>query len=329
MKVGIVGAGGIGQVHVRAWSKVPGIEILIFDRKLERSESIRDRFSAKVAPSFEEIIERSDAVDICLPTDLHCDSVIEALKHKKPVLCEKPLARNLAEAQKMLDAAQEFNCILMPAQVVRFFPEYKKAHDLVKKGIIGDAAVIRLSRGGRMPSGTDGWFRDHLRSGGVLLDLAIHDFDWIRWTFGEIEHVYSQSVGSKTQNGIDYGLTLLKLKCGAIAHVESSWLEPDGFRCRFEIAGSLGLIEHDSRDSASLIIKVSNSTSFESNFSEQDDPFVREMTVFKDAVENKIEPPITAEDGYHSLSLSLAAIESAKTGARIIPEHPTKTVSVW
>ncbi len=81
---------------------------------------------------------------------------------------------------------------------------------------------------------------DHQRSGGVLVDLAIHDFDWLRWTFGEVVSVSSRSVASKSMKGPDYALTVLKHESGTVSHVETTWMDPAGFSTSFEVAGSYG-----------------------------------------------------------------------------------------
>ncbi|PMZ00384.1 gfo/Idh/MocA family oxidoreductase, partial [Pseudomonas sp. FW306-02-F02-AB] len=80
----------------------------------------------------------------------------------------------------------------------------------------------------------------------------IHDFDWLRWTLGEVKSLYSRSVQARHGEGPDYCLTTLTFESGAIAHVESTWMDPSGFRTTFEVAGSAGLIQHDSRETSSL-----------------------------------------------------------------------------
>src|SRR5688572_21354255 len=109
-----------------------------------------------------------------------------------------------------------------------------------------------MRRGGGQPKGEGMWFRDYERSGGVLLDLAVHDFDWLRWTLGEISQVYSRSLGITRGSGPDYALTTLSFASGAVAHVESTWMDPSGFRVAVEVAGSEGIIEYDSRLTPSL-----------------------------------------------------------------------------
>lgn len=160
---------------------------------------------------------------------------------------------------------------------------------------------------------------DHRRSGGVLIDLAVHDFDWLRWTLGEVEHLYARSVGSKTMQGPDYALTTLTFDSGAVAHVEATWMDPSGFRTTFEVCGSGGMVEFDSRTTASLRTHLPSGSRGESNLSPLDDPYYGELRGFTDAVKAGSTPPVTAYDGLMALSIALTAFESAATGKVLRP----------
>lgn len=158
------------------------------------------------------------------------------------------------------------------------------------------------------------WFHDHHVSGGVLVDLAVHDFDWLRWTLGEVDHLYAKSVGAATMQGPDYALTTLTFESGAVAHVESTWMDPSGSRTTFEVCGSGGMIEFDSRTAASLKAHTGGTTRFEGPLAPTDDPYYGELRDFVDCIVNDSAPPVTAYDGFMALSIALAAVESAKTG---------------
>lgn len=163
---------------------------------------------------------------------------------------------------------------------------------------------------------------DHHRSGGVLIDLAIHDFDWLRWTLGEVKHLYSRSLGAKTMQGPDYALTTLTFESGAVAHVETTWMDPSGFRVTFEVAGSGGLIQYDSRDTSILQTHVGGKVAKESPVAPLDDPYYRELRGFLTAVSDGTPLPVTGYDGLMALSIALAALESAKTDRVVVPTRP-------
>jgi predicted dehydrogenase len=322
MRVGILGTGHIGGVHARQYRHMPGVRLGYRERNPERADSFKARFDAEPCDSADALIAWADVVDICLPTDMHEEYALRAIAAGKAVFLEKPISTSLESARRIVDAADRAGVPLMIGQVLRFFPEFETGHRLVASGAVGTPAAARTRRGGGPPKGSADWFMDHARSGGVLLDLAIHDFDWLRWTLGEVKHLYSRSVGAQVGHGPDYALTTLTFDSGAVAHVEATWMDPSGFRTAFEVAGSCGLIEYDSRAEAALKTYTAEGTRRESPLAVKDDPYYRELEAFLAAVKDGTPPPVTGQDGLAALALSLAALESARTGRVITPERP-------
>jgi predicted dehydrogenase len=322
----------MGNVHAKQYRKMSDVELTFHDRDRDRTKAFTDKWDAVSVNSIEELIASVDVIDICLPTDLHLDTGLKAIAAGRAVFVEKPIARSLAEARALRDAADKAGVPLMPGQVVRYFSEFTNGHQLVKKGAIGTPAAARTRRGGKAPGGSQGWFMDHARSGGVLVDLAIHDFDWLRWTLGEVKFLYSRSVAAERGTGPDYALTTLTFENGAVAHVESTWMDPGGFRTSFEVAGSDGLIQFDSRLNAALrTVRLDpdttgdylpgTSTAAETPQSDLDDPYYLELNAFLEAVRNGTPVPVTAEDGVRALSIALAAVESTQTRQVVYPER--------
>lgn len=320
IQIGLIGLGGMGNVHARQYALMPDVSLTVYDVDPERTRQFAERTGARPATSLEETLAIADAVDICLPTDLHLDTGLAAIAAGCAVLMEKPMARYTKEAERLAGFASEAGVILMPGQVVRFFPEFRAAHDAVTSGAIGRPAVARVRRGGKAPVGAGGWFRDPARSGGVLLDLAIHDFDWLRWTLGEVDTVLSRSVAMGDPAWVgpgDYALTTLQFASGALAHVESTWMDPSGFRTTLEVCGSEGMIQHDSRQSSFLRRTTEEGSATENGLMPTDDPYYRELRAFVDAVATGTPPPVTAEDGLAAVRIAEAAVESARTGGLV------------
>ncbi len=321
-RAGILGTGGIGAVHASQYRKIPDVEILAYDANPEKLASFCERFAARPMKSGEQLVEHCEVVDICLPTDLHLPWAVRAIEAGKPVLVEKPMAGTVEDCATMIDAAQKASVPLMPAQAVRFFPEFAKAKQLVESGRLGKPAVARTRRGGKTPLGEGGWFRDFNRSGGVLLDLAVHDFDWLRWTLGEVESVYARSALASNMVTIgDYALVSLRFESGAIAHVEATWLDPGGFRATFEICGSEGMVEYDSRLTQTLHQPptANRQPSSISPLLPHDDPFYLEIRAFLDCVAAKTPPPVSGQDGLAAVAIARASMESAQTGKSVRP----------
>ena len=320
VKVGVLGAGGMGNVHARQYRKMPDVDIVFYDPLPEKSEAYARQWSAAPMESMEAVISACDIVDVCLPTDMHVEAGLKAISAGRALLIEKPLAGSMADCRKLIEAADAARVPLMPGHVVRYFADFATGHRLVKQGAVGTPAAVRTRRGGIAPMGSRGWFQDHHRSGGVLLDLAVHDFDWLRWTIGEVQSVYSKSVGIQAGSGPDYALTTLTFENGAIGHCETTWMDPGGFRTTFEVAGSKGLIQHDSRQNAALRTTLDGKTFVDGAISATDDPYYLELRGFVDAVQKGLPVPIDPVDGAMAVSVALAAIESAKTGRMVAPE---------
>ncbi len=319
MRVGILGTGHMGNTHARQYHKMPDVQVGYHDRHPERADSFRERWDAECCKSSDELIQWADIIDICLPTDLHPEYALKAIAAGKAVFLEKPIAFTLEDGMQIVEAASKANVPLMVGHVLRFFPEYATARRVVQSGAIGTPAAARMRRGGPTPKGQKEWFLDIKRSGGVLLDLVIHDFDWLRWTLGEVKFLYAKSVAVEHGNGPDYALTTLTFESGAVAHVEGTWMDPGGFRTTFEVAGSEGLIEFDSRTSPALRVSTPGNTLIDPSHAPDRDPYFLEMRGFVDAVRDGTTPAVSGEEGLHALAISLAALESAKTGKLVTP----------
>src|SRR5205085_108295 len=142
-----------------------------------------------------------DVVDVCVPTPAHRAAVEAALAAGvEHVFVEKPIARTVADAEAMLAAAARAGATLYVGHVVRFTPAFVALREAVLRGDVGTPAVVRTARGGPYPAGT--WFADRAQSGGAVVDMLVHDFDWLRWTFGEVERVYCRIAGAAGR--VDY-----------------------------------------------------------------------------------------------------------------------------
>jgi len=162
-------------------------------------------------------IPEVDAIDVCLPTYLHKEAVELAAHHGKHVFCEKPIALTVDDANAMISTCNSNGVKLGIAHVVRYFPEYEMAHDMIASAGWGQIGVVRFSRTGPFPKGWNNWYADFQLSKGVFVDLSIHDFDFLNWCFGPVERVQARKVS--TERPMEYGLAVVRMKSGVIAHV--------------------------------------------------------------------------------------------------------------
>lgn len=310
----------MGRQHTQAYRQMPDVEVaVVYDRRPERAQAFAQEFGVPIANDFQELLNRCDIVDVCVPTHRHAEYALPAIEAGKAVVSEKPLARTLDECERIVEAVHRHKAIFMPAHVLRFFPEYRTAHFLVKNGAVGTVAAVRMRRGGDYPRAESDWYADFNKSGGVILDLIIHDFDWLLWTLGEAERVYAKALTFRNLDHLDYALVTIRFKNGAIAHVEGVWCDPSGFKVNYEICGDAGMLEYDSTKQVALRTAVraeggaGGGVQVPSNPA-VNDPYYLELRHFVDCVKAGTTPEITVEDGYNAVRLALAAIESAQTG---------------
>jgi len=321
LRVGVAGAGFIGGTHAAAWM-AEGVPLTVHDVDAGRAAALAAGVGAAVAGSLDELFAACDVVDVCTPTHLHADVAIAAAQAGRHVICEKPIARTLPDAEAMVDAARRAGVRLFVAHVVRFFPEYVAARQAILDGAIGDVGVIRLTRHSfrpRQPAGH--WFFDHAKSGGIVVDLMIHDFDFARWIAGEVVAVQCRSAGvERPGGGVDHAVAILTHASGAISHVSGSWSwAPPTFHTAFEIAGSHGLLEHDSAATAPIepsLIGAGDGAGVTAlaDTSLNGDPFRQELAEFAAAIRSGGPSRIGPEDGLEALRIALAADEAARTG---------------
>jgi UDP-N-acetylglucosamine 3-dehydrogenase len=324
--VAIVGAGFIGQIHTSCISSIENAKIRwVLDIDENTGARLAEKTGAEYTRELSPILaDRETQVVIHgLPTVYRLGYLQEYVDAGKHIFCEKPLARTLEEAKKIVRLVKTYSKLFYVGHVVRFFWEYEQAHRLVKEKAIGSPGIARVSRCGGFPDfGSNDWYGDFEKSGGVALDLAIHDFDFLLWTFGGVKRIFASGMLGRDVHHADYMLAILNLQNGMLAHAEASWCEARGsFWTAFEIAGSEGLIEYDSRTAKplGLMKKQRNETDPTDRALVQEkplieNPYLRQMRHFLSCVESGSKPLVTVSDAYQALQVSLAAVESIRTG---------------
>ena len=198
-KIGIIGMGMMGRTHFEAYESLKDAKVVaVADMNAARaagdlagtggnvlqgglSRLPMDRI--KGYTDYCKLLESDvDIVDICVPTPAHADTAIEAIQSGKHVICEKPLGRTLADAQRIADAAAKGKGAFMPAMCMRFWPEWAWLKKAVDNKTYGKVLGASFRRCASMPGG---WFSDGKMSGGAILDLHIHDTDFVNFLFGK------------------------------------------------------------------------------------------------------------------------------------------------
>lgn len=321
VKFALVGAGSIGKKHAGCIRGIEGASLeAVVDIVPEEAKLVAGD-DAVACQTLEEALAsvEIDAVDVCTPTPTHADIAIAALKAGKHLLLEKPMARTLEQCDAILEAAASAPGKAMVAHVLRFFPEYRSARDAVEAGKVGKPAVVRTSRGGSFPRGEDSWYADFDQSGGVVLDLIIHDFDWLLWCLGPAERVFARGMAPRKPRVQDYALVTIGFQSGCIAHVEGTWMRPSGFETKFEIAGDGGLIDFSGANSRSLDVALKAPPGERAAVQIPESPlavspYEEEIRHFVECVRTGQMPSISLQEAREATRVSLAALQSMETG---------------
>lgn len=323
MKAAIIGCGTMGAIHAQMAANC-GLDIVVC------SDPVRARATALARGYQAEALtdtmaaarhEDVDVVVVASPTPTHAGHVIAAARSGKHVFCEKPLARTAEQAGKALAAAQKNGVKLFVGHVLRYFHAFEALKAQVDAGKIGPVGFIKTYRGGVCPRGAKNWYRDFDQSGGAVLDLLIHDFDWIRYAFGPPERVFCQNLHRSKPRTLDYAMATLTLKSGVIAQIIGSWAHPEGFRVKVELCGEGGIIQYDSDEAPITAMKRTPSGPSPSVIVPSSpvtkSPYQLEWEDFLAWIQDGRTPRVTADDALAALRTGLAALKSAETGRAV------------
>ncbi len=247
LRVGIAGFGGMGTTHARAYAGLPNVQLVAAaDLREERRAAFTEQYGGTTYGHFQEMIdaEELDMVGVCLPTDLHSAAAVAAAQAGRHVLTEKPMALSVAQCDAMIAAAKEAGTQLMVAQVLRFWPEYALIRDLADSGRLGKVLTATATRVGGRPR-PPSWFADPARSGGAVLDLHIHDIDFLCHLLGRPAVV--SAAGAKAPSGaLDVCFTTLTgFPNGASAFAQTAWAAgnvPFEYSLRVDLEGGTLLL---------------------------------------------------------------------------------------
>ena len=221
LKIGLVGVGGISGAHIPAWDEMENAELVaLCDIREERFESYKE--TKRCYTDLDDMLanEELDILDICLPTYLHADTAIKAMKMGINVICEKPISLKESDIRRVYSTANKYNVKFMVAHVLRFWPEYellKEIYDTKKYGNLLSGTMTRL---GCYPKWSwDGWMMDETRSGLVPFDLHIHDLDFLVYAFGkpEIKYQYRSKLPDQDFLTVSYDFGKFSI------NTEASW----------------------------------------------------------------------------------------------------------
>ena len=321
IKVGLCGSGNMGIAHVKCFSIIPGVRVTAIASKDEASAGRLARASgAKIYSDAGTMIRDADIdmVDICLPTPLHCSCAVQAARRGLDILCEKPIALTVADATRMIKAVRAARVKCMIAHVIRFYPEYEALKDYVDSGKLGKLLAFSGWRFGGLLAGLawKDWFHNPKLSGGAILDLHIHDVDYVRYLLGEPRGVNAVSV--RRYGGWNYVFTNFYYPDTAVS-CEAGWTVADPFTMGFRAVFEKGTLTYDLRHQPLSLCAESGKLKRvrlpkpKNNLG----AYHREIKYFVDCLKKGRDPKIvTLEDARASLALVHKVIASAERNRR-------------
>jgi predicted dehydrogenase len=340
IKVGMIGMGGMGWFHASKLFQLPNVEVVaiadVTPERLEAKHAVQINIAgdnrpvdfskvARYGDGSQMIAEAgADVIDICLPTYLHAPYAIEALNAGKHVLSEKPMALNTAQAQAMVAASRKANRLLMIAQCIRFWPEYRFLRDCVRDGRFGKLISLNMTRmGGKPVWSWQNWFLDPARSGGPMVDLHIHDVDFVNYLLGKPDRLYATGRKTAATGAYDVVHSVFDYAGGPQVHVHAGWSNTQvAFVAIYDAWFENGFIRLDGRQNPAVQV-FDHPTQVEGRPAEFDathDAYYNEIAYFVDCVKKGVAPTeCPPESACDSLGLIEKAIASIESGQPVVP----------
>jgi myo-inositol 2-dehydrogenase / D-chiro-inositol 1-dehydrogenase len=318
IKIGIIGAGYIGGVHAAVLARDERVRIsAVYDLVDERAQNLSRSSGANVSRSAEELIASSDAVYITTPNTKHTELAITAASAGKHVFCEKPMATNLPDAQKVLDAAGKTNAVFQVGHNRRFAPVYATLKQMLSEEATPHSAHVKMNRGELV---NPEWVGDPQITGGFLYETTIHMFDMLRFLFGEVAQLNALGSTHEYPETDDFSV-LVGFKSGVHATLcssaDASWLFPFERVEVFCHHRTITTREMEALVSSEGMEGKQITLSMHQLSKEEKWGYLQEDRAFVDSILNEAPAIVTALDGYKSVELVEGCYRAVRTGERI------------
>lgn len=302
LRIGVIGAGVMGTNHGRVLAGLPGVTLVgIVDPMPEHRDRAIELIGCKTFVTLDELLLAGvDAVTIAAPTHLHHEVALTCIGRGIHVLVEKPIASTVAEGREIVAAAEKAGVTLMVGHVERFNPAVAAIKQAIRDEDILSIGITRV-----------GPFPPRMSNVGVVIDLAVHDIDLIRWfTDSEITEVQPQ-LSSAIAEREDIALLQFRTASGVLAHINTNWLTP--FKARTVTVATRGkyvmgdLLTRQVTECFGF--KADGSYSMRHLPVGHDEPLRAELIGFINAVRAKLPPPVTGEEGVASLAIAIKCLD--------------------
>jgi predicted dehydrogenase len=313
LRIGVVGVGVMGSNHARVLAELPGVKLVgVVDPDGKRREYVARALGCAAFGDLDALIQCGvDAITIAAPTHLHRDIALECASRGIHILVEKPIASTIEEGRAIVAAARRARVTLMAGHVERFNPAVETIKRAIKDQDILSIAITRV-----------GPFPPRMSNVGVVIDLAVHDIDLIRWfTDSEIVEIQPQTSSAVAERE-DIALLQFRTASGVLAHINTNWLTP--FKAR-----NIHIATRDKYLMADLLtLQVTECFGFQPDGSYSmrhlsvgyAEPLRAELVAFVKAVRSGGTPAVTGEEGVASLEIAIRCLD-ARAGQASAPQR--------
>jgi myo-inositol 2-dehydrogenase/D-chiro-inositol 1-dehydrogenase len=318
-KIGIIGAGGIANIHAAILAKDSRVTLHSFyDVEAARAQAMAVRFGGQSARALEELFKECDAVFICTPNTTHEEVALQVLDAGKHVFCEKPFALNMESATKLRDRAARSGVVYQVGHNRRFAPVYKTLKAAIDRNELRPLSVhAKMNRGELV---NPPWVWNANLTGGFLYETPVHMFDLMTFFFGKVQWV-EVAARAHGHDELDDFSILLNFKSGLQATMKTfahaSWHFP--FE-RFEVYGMHATYETFEMEKISFTNGLeTRTTTYDFSLATMHEKwgYIEEDRLFVDALDGQAAAAVTADDGYNVVELIEACYRSAREGARV------------
>ena len=321
LKVAVIGVGSMGRNHARVYWEMPGVQLVgVADANFATADAIAKRYNTKAYVDYHQLLDeqRPDAVTICVPTVSHLSIAQDVLQHGIHVMVEKPIAVNIEEGKLMIATAEKAGVQLMVGHIERFNPAIKALKVHLAENKLGQIFQVDARRQGPLPL--------RVNDVGVVIDLAVHDLDIMRYVSNaEITRVYAETISGIHSQKEDALTSLVRLSNGSIGTLLINWITPTKIR-EFYVTGESGMLKVDylTQDLFFFENGIINGSDWESlhilrgvsegkmvrYHVEKKEPLRSEQEAFIAAVRGEQPVPVTGQDALRALELAQAIVDS-------------------
>jgi myo-inositol 2-dehydrogenase/D-chiro-inositol 1-dehydrogenase len=327
LRIGVIGVGRIGRMHAELLARrVPGAAVTrVQDAQSDSAREVADRLGVAAAGDVDELLGAADvdAVAICSPTDTHAELIVAAARAGKAIFCEKPVSLDLVEVDRALAAVAAAGVPFQIGFNRRFDPAHAAVAAAVADGEVGEPQLVRISS--RDPAPPPLEYVRH--SGGIFLDMTIHDFDMARFVTGsEVVEVYARgAVRIDPEIGdagdVDTAVVMLEHANGCLTTIDNSRQAAYGYDQRVEVFGSAGMAASENPLAHTAFVRSHAGTraaTLPYFYLERYIPsYLREWEAFVGAVDTGETPPVTGADARAPLVIGMAAWRSLREGRAV------------